>query len=127
MHLYIIFLITRKNKIKCKTIHMCNLFVVEDDPSLFIRKMGKTILSNYIITKYALNSHCFVIKWFSTTERHTACVVKLFITFKIIASSHSERLMVFWLKLHTLGSDQYTHTCIQNSSSLFSPGQRSRL
>lgn len=49
-------------------------------------------------------------------KTYTACVVKLFIIFKIIASSHSERLMVFWLKLHTLGSDQYTHTCIQNSS-----------
>lgn len=105
MYLYIIFFIIRKNKIKCKIIYMCNLFVVEDDFSLFIRKMGKIILFNYIIIKYVFNSYCFVIKWFSIIERYNVCVVKFFIIFKIIVSSYSERLMVFWLKLYIFGSD----------------------
>lgn len=84
---------------------MCNLFVVEDDFSLFIRKMGKIILFNYIIIKYVFNRYCFVIKWFSIIERYIVGVVKFFIIFKIIVSSYSERLMVFWLKLYIFGSD----------------------
>lgn len=52
---------------------MCNLFVVEDDPSLFIRKMGKTILSKYIITKYALKQPLFCNKMVQY-HRKTYCM-----------------------------------------------------